>query len=259
MNDAKPLAGRRIVVTRALHQAPPLEDLIREWGGIPLHYPCIAIEPSPDRRQLEGCLRRLQDFDWLLLTSGNTVRAIADSLSGLGIDLPKLGIRIGAAGPATAGEARRQLRCEIHHLPARFGAAPLASSLPLEEGTRILLPQSDRAAESTAEALRSRGAQVMTVVAYRTVMGEGGVDLPALITAVEIDALSFTSPSAIVFFHKRCPLAEARELPALCIGAATAAAALAHGFQRVISPAQATLPDMLAALADHFASSAAHS
>ena len=254
MNDAMPLAGKRIAVTRALHQAPPLEALIRERGGIPLPYPCIAIARSPDRRRLEGCLRRLQEFDWLLLTSGNTVRAIAESLAELGIELPNAGIRIGAAGPATAEEAQRLLSCEIHHVPAEFGAAHLARSLPLSKRTRMLLPQSDRAAASTAAALRSRGASVTSVVAYRTVAGEGGVDLPALIADGEIDALSFTSPSAIAFFQKRCPLAAARELPALCIGAATAAAAHAHGFQRVISSAQPTLRDMLAALADHFAS-----
>lgn len=256
MTDAKPLADKRIAVTRALHQAPPFEALIRDWGGIPLRYPCIDIEPSPDPRQLEGCLRRLQEFDWLLLTSGNTVRAIADSLSGLGIDLPNLGIQIGAAGPATAEEARRLLACDIHHVPAEYGAAHLARSLPLGVGTRILLPQSDRAAASTAEALRSRGASVRSVVAYCTVTGAGGVDLPALIARGEIDALSFTSPSALAFFRRRCQLAAARELPALCIGAETAAAARAHGFQRVIKPVQPTLRDMLAALADHFASTA---
>ncbi|MCY3979979.1 MAG: uroporphyrinogen-III synthase [Chloroflexi bacterium] len=259
MNDAKPLAGVRIAVTRALHQAPPFEALIREWGGIPVPYPCIAIEPSPDPRQLADCLRRVQEFDWLLLTSGNTVRAIAECLAGLGIALPNFGIRIGAAGPATAEKAQRLLSCGIHHAPAEYGAAPLVRSLPLGANSRILLPQSDRAAESTAEALRSRGASVTSVVAYRTVMGEGGVDLPAQIAAGEIDALSFTSPSAVAFFRRRCPMAEARELPALCIGTAAAAAAHAHGFQRVICPAQPTLLNMLAALADCFASTAAKS
>ena len=139
-------------------------------------------------------------------------------------------------------------------MPAEFGAAHLARSLPLAKRARILLPQSDRAAESTAAALRSRGAFVTPVVAYRTVPAGGGVDLPALIARGEIDALSFTSPSAVLFFQKRCPLAAARELPALCIGAATAAVAHAHGFQRVIRPAQPALRDMLAALADHIAS-----
>ena len=256
MNDAMPLAGKSIVVTRALHQAPPFEAMIREWGAIPLRFPCIAIEPSPYPRHMEDCLRRLQEFDWLLLTSANTVRALAECLAYSRIGLAEIPVRIAAAGPATADAARRQLSCEINHVPAEYGAAQLARSLPLAAGTRILLPQSDRAAASTAEALRSRGAKVTPVVAYRTVKGEGGVDLPALMERGEIDALSFTSPSAVAFFRKRCPSPEARELPALCIGAATAAAAREHGFQRVIKPAQPTLGGMLAALADCFASSA---
>lgn len=253
MNEPKPLEGKRIAVTRALHQAPPFEALIREWGGIPVPYPCIAIEPSPDPRQLERCLRRLQEFDWLLLTSGNTVRAIAEILPGLGILLTDIPLRIAAAGPATAEEAQRRLACDIDHVPAEYGAAHLASSLPLGGSPHVLLPQSDRAAEATADALRSRGAQVTTVVAYRTAPGAGGVDLPALIARGEIDALSFTSPSAVAFFQVRCPLAAARQLPALCIGAATAASARAQGFQRVIKPAQPSLRDMLVALAHYFA------
>lgn len=257
MNDAKPLAGKRVAVTRARHQAGPLEALIRDCGGTPISFPCIAIAPPPDPRQLEDCLRGIQEFDWLLLTSGNTVRAVADRLPELGIQLTDSRIRIGAAGPATAAEARRRLSCEIRHLPAEYGATHLARSLPLGESARILLPQSDRAAESTAEALRARGATVTAVVAYRTVLGQGGVDLPALIARGEINALTFTSPSAVAFFNRRCPSTAAKRLPALCIGPATSAAARAHGFQRVITPAQPTLSDMVAALADHLASSAA--
>ena len=84
MNDAKPLAGKRIVVTRARHQAPPLADLIRKVGGAPLPYPCIAILPPSDPRPLAECLRRLDEYDWLLLTSGNSARAIARSAARAG-------------------------------------------------------------------------------------------------------------------------------------------------------------------------------
>lgn len=252
MNDAKPLAGKRIAVTRARHQAPPLEALIREFGGAPVAYPCIAIAPPTDRRPLESCLRRLDEFDWLLLTSGNTVSALAERLRALGIRLGDSGIKVAAAGPATAAEARSQLSRRVKHMPAEYGAGQLARSLPLDEPCRILLPQSDLANASTAELLRARGAHVTTVVAYRTVMAEGGADLPAMISRRQVDALTFTSPSAVGFFRRRCPSSAALLLPAACIGSSTSAAAGQHGFSRLIKPGQPTLSDMIAALVSYW-------
>ena len=255
MNDAKPLNGKRIVLTRARHQAPPLAALIRDIGGRPVYFPCIAIVPPTELGPLDNCLRRLGTFDWLLLTSGNTVRAIAERLSELGMRLADSNIRVAAAGPATAAEASRRLSRRVQHMPVEYGAGQLARSLPLNEACRVLLPQSDRADASTAQILRARGARVTTAVAYRTVIGEGGADLPAMIRRGEIDALTFTSPSAVSNFRQRCPSSEALQLPAICIGRSTAAAAREHGFQLLITPDQPTIGGMVAALADYCASS----
>ena len=46
MSDRSPLASKHIAVTRARHQAAELEELIRELGGVPIPFPCIAIEPA---------------------------------------------------------------------------------------------------------------------------------------------------------------------------------------------------------------------
>ena len=257
MTDATRLAGKRIVITRARHQAPALEALIRKYGGEPIAYPCIAIAPPANPRPLEDGLRRLDEFDWLLLTSANAARAIADCVTRLDIRLAAPRIGIAAAGPTTASEARRRLSVEVQHIPADFGAGQLARSLPLGGPSQILLPQSDIADSSTAEALRRRGAAVTAVGAYRTVIGAGGADLQAMLGRGEIDALSFTSPSAVALFRRRCPGDHALELPAACIGPATSAAARAHGFQQVVAPAQPSLSGMLALLADYFAPSAA--
>jgi len=88
------------------------------------------------------------------------------------------------------------------------------------------------------------------------VPAEGGAPLPAMIGRGEIDALTFTSPSAVAFCRRRCPSLEARQLPAACIGPATTSAAREQGFARLIMPDQPALSDMIAALA-LFAASAA--
>ncbi|MCY3831844.1 MAG: uroporphyrinogen-III synthase [Chloroflexi bacterium] len=254
MMIAQPLAGARIAVTRASHQAPPLADLIREFGAAPILYPCIAITSPDDLRPLDDCLRRVRHFDWLLVTSGNAVRAVAERLSALELSLTGASIRVAAAGPATADELQRRLDLEARFLPTDYGAEELARSLPISQPCRVLMPQSNLADESTAQILRARGADLRTVVAYRTVIGEGGADLRALIGRAEIDALTFTSPSAVSFFCRRCPVCAARQLPAACIGPATAARAATHGFQRLVTPKRASLRAMISALAAHFES-----
>jgi len=254
MNDGQPLAGARIAVTRASHQAAPLADMIREFGGAPIPYPCIAIKPPQDLRPLDECLGRIHHFDWLLVTSGNAAQAIADRLTALRLSLPGASLRVAAVGPATADELRRLLSCEARFVPTEDGAEKLARSLPINQPCRVLLPQSDRAAESTAQILRARGAEVRTVVAYRTVIGEGGADLPAMIRRRQIDALTFTSPSAVSFFCQRCSVCAARQLPAACIGPATAACAETRGFQHLLRPKRSSLRAMVSTLADYFAS-----
>lgn len=255
--DAKLLAGKRIAVTRARHQAQPLAALIREYGGAPVLYPCIAIAPLADQQPLDNCLLRLAEFDWLLLTSGNAARAIAERLAELGLRLADADVRVAAAGPATAAEARRGLSCAVDHVPAAYGASQLARSLPLSAPCRILLPQSDLAGAAAAEILRSRGAQVRSIIAYRTVTGAGGAPLAAMIGRGGIDALTFTSPSAVAFFRRRCPAPAALQLPAACIGPATTEAAREQGFARLIAPSRPAIRAMIDALADHFAASTA--
>ena len=39
------LAGKRIVNTRAAHQAAEFSALLRQHGAIPIEYPCIEIAP----------------------------------------------------------------------------------------------------------------------------------------------------------------------------------------------------------------------
>ncbi len=247
------LAGKRIVVTRARAQATPLIERIRAQGGIAIAYPCLEIAPATDSRPLDAALRRLSDYDWLILTSGNAARALAQRLAALQLAPDWSDIKIAVVGPATAAELRRQLALGVDFMPAAFNAAALARTLPVSGLCRALLPQSDLADASAAQILGSRGVAVQAVSAYRAVCGQGGADVPALLARGEIDALTFFSPSAVIFFRQRCQSRAALALPAACIGQATARAARANGFQTIITARQPSLSGLLAALAASFA------
>ncbi len=254
MNDAESandlLAGKRIVVTRARHQAATLEDLIRQFGAVPIAFPCLAIEPPLDTTAFDQCLLSLAEYDWLALSSGNAVRALADRARALAV-LPSLKrIKVAALGPATAAEWRRQTGGDADFIPSAFNVEALARQIPISKRRRILLPQSDLADEGAVEILRSRGAEVTTLVAYRTVIGSGGADLASFIAKRQIDALTFASPSAVQFFRQRCSAPAALELPALCLGERTARAAASVGFRCVISSPTFGLRAMLMAYAE---------
>lgn len=247
------LIGRRIVVTRARHQAADWEAVIRQFGALPIAYPCLAIAPPTDAAEIDRCLLRLHEYDWLALTSGNAVRAVAERARVLAVLVELKRMKIAALGPSTAAEVRRQFGRVADFVPTAASADGLASEIPIGMGGRILLPQSDLADAKTAAILRSRGAAVVTLVAYRTVIGSGGADLPAMIAKREIDALTLASPSAVRFFRQRCNAPAALDLPALCLGESTAWAAADAGFRCVITSPDIGFRALLMAFADYCA------
>jgi uroporphyrinogen III methyltransferase/synthase len=118
----------------------------------------------------------------------------------------------------------------------------------------VLLPASEIARPDLAAALAARGAEVTTVTAYRTVVGEGGVDLPRLLTGGGVDAVTLASSSAVDGLVTRLEReggnpARLAAIPLVCIGAATRQTALEHGFEHAIAAERSTLDGLIEALA----------
>ena len=252
MNKSGKLAGKRVVVTRAERQAESLARLIRERGGVPLLFPCIAIEPPDDFSLLDSALSAIHEFDWIAFTSGNAVRATCQRLRRLGLQLDWSRVSIAAVGAQTDSALRDAIGRGADFVPAIGSGRSLAESLPISAGARILLPQSDRADGGTARILDGRGGSASAVLAYRVVVGSGGIDLAAEILGGGVDALTFASPSAVAFLLRRCDMPEMRSLPAACLGESTGAAVREAGFGKALAPRVAGVSEMLDALAEFF-------
>lgn len=200
------LAGRRIVNTRAAHQAESLDNLLRDRGAIPVSYPCIAIAPPADVAPLDRALADCRDarYEWLILTSVNTVRALADRLNENHSSLQACRLHCAAVGPATAQAARSELGLEVVDVPEEYSGEAMGQAIQLQPGDRIFLPESAIARPALARILRERGAQVTVVAAYETVCADGvGEPVPALIAQGRVDAVTFTSSSTVECFGKR--------------------------------------------------------
>jgi uroporphyrinogen-III synthase len=245
------LQGKRVVNTRAAHQAAALDSLLQAEGAIPLDYPVIAIAPPQDTQVLDAALAG--EYDLLVLTSTNTVKSLRERVNVLGLSLQ--GVRAAAVGEATAQVAQEKLGAEIVFVPEQPNANTLAQTMPMTPGMRILLPQSEIARPKLAETLRGRGAVVTAVTAYRTVRGHGGVQLAPLLSEGLVDAVTFTSASTVRYFAERLH-DEGADMPdnivIACLSAQISAAAHEEGYTRIAESKISTLTWLIEALVGAF-------
>lgn len=254
-----PLTGKRVVNTRAAHQAGALDALLQAEGAVSVPFPCISIEPVADPAELDAALQSAVNgaYDWVLFTSVNTAHAVGARLRALGsVNWASAPCRVAAVGTATAAAVERAIGRRVDLIPAEQLAAALAAALPLRAGERVLIPASSKARPELAEGLRARGAIVTVVTAYETVAAAPEGDIGALIGSV--DALTFASPSAVTGFSER--LAASRREPDVldglvvaCIGPTTLAAARAHRFPSPLMARDQSLGGLIQLLKTAFA------
>ncbi len=187
------MAASRVLVTRAAHQAGKLSDALRAAGFEPVEVPLLEIRPPADPAPLEAALRSLDTYDWLILTSANTVKAIAWS----GLSDKTLGLKVACVGEATAAAARNA-GLNVTLVPEKFIAESLIESLSEQvDGKRILFAKAELARDVIPDALSAAGATVDVVDAYRNVMPEGSAELLRAALEQGIDAATFTSSSSV--------------------------------------------------------------
>jgi uroporphyrinogen-III synthase len=262
---ASSLAGKRIVITRAVEQSDSLADSLRLAGALPWLLPLVRFAPPEDFAAMDSALRNLREFDWLFLTSQNAVRAIVGRCAFLRIRVTDSGpdLRIAAVGPVTA-QAAEKAGLRVAHVASQHNGVALATELAADvKGRRILLPRSDRANPDLLEVLEKLGARVTSVVAYRTLLASG-IDAALLeaLTRGDADAILFFSPSAAHHLRELLGETSFRELSAsavfVAIGPVTAVALRDAGIHRIIASADTTVAATLESLAKCFSEAAQH-
>jgi uroporphyrinogen III methyltransferase/synthase len=186
---ARPLYGRRVLVTRpgvvrrtsgargewgdgrdALPTEDGLQRRLVELGATVLVQPAVMIADPPDWNAVDAALARLEQYDWLVFSSGNGVRYLLDRLLATSGDVRRLGrVKLAAIGPGTAAElGRYRLRADL--VPEEFRAESLAQALSSQAaGRRFLLARTNRGRQVLPEQLVAAGGMVEQVVVYSTV------------------------------------------------------------------------------------------
>ncbi|MGQ0539779.1 MAG: uroporphyrinogen-III synthase [Gemmatimonadaceae bacterium] len=234
-----PLRGRRVILTRPRDQAAPLARRLRALGAECLVLPAIAIEPPDSWAALDAALERLEQYDWLVLTSANAARAVRDRLAELRIPADRLAnLRLAAVGPRTAA-AFEGVPVASTIVAHEHVAEALAAEIPDVNGRKVLFPRGDLARDVLPTTLRARGAAVDEPIVYRTVAGDGVSQIVREIAADSCDAIVFASPSAVRIAAAALSAARLsisararRGRPAVfCLGPVTSAAAGEFGIE----------------------------
>lgn len=194
------LAGVRVVVTRAEHQAGGLVAAFEAAGAQVAMLPLLEIVPSADRGPLEQALGKVADYeyDWLVFTSANAVQSFLPFAGGpLAPD-----IKFAVVGPATA-KALRASGIEPHLKAYRADAEGLLEDLLAEIrlGARVLLPQAADARPTLMEGLRQAGVDVEVVVVYdKRLPPDASRRAEELFGASPLGWVTFTSPRIVRHF-----------------------------------------------------------
>ncbi len=165
--EARPLFGKRVLVTRPRLQAADFIRKLELLGAVPFVLPGVEILPPENWAEVDRRLGRLGEYDWLVFTSVNGVQSFLGRLRQSGRDLRALSkVKLAAIGPGTA-DALRAYHLNADLVPPEYRSESLAAALGRQAaGQRILLARADRG----RELLRSELAKVATVdqvVVYR--------------------------------------------------------------------------------------------
>jgi uroporphyrinogen III methyltransferase/synthase len=198
-----PLFGKRVVVTRAKGQADALSSRLDALGAGTIEMPTIEIQPAADYEPLDRGISELTTYDWLIFTSVNGVKYFLERLDRSLSDFRSFRGRICAIGPATKA-AIEALHLKVDLIGKEYVAEGLLKAFAIHqlEGTRILLPRAAVARDVVPDNLRTRGAHVDVVEAYRTVLPENAAERAKTIFTGKRkpDWITFTSSSTVQNF-----------------------------------------------------------
>lgn len=257
--EKRRLCGKKIVVTRAAEQAGEFSDKLVTRGATVLECPTIRLVEPESWQLLDLAIRELPSYDWVVLTSANTVRFFFQRMETLGVDARALaGCKICAVGPKTADEMR-SFGIKADLVPTDFRAEGIVdefSRLDIQ-GNRVLFPRADKARDVIPGELKRMGAHVDSPVAYRNVFPERLP--PETLFALEkrsVDCITFTSSSTVqnlaAMLGEELMLDMLKGVKVASIGPITSKSCRDLGLKVDIEPEVYTLDALTEALETHF-------
>jgi len=250
------LAGKRILVTRARHQAGQLSAQLSALGAEVIEIPAIEILPPESLEPLDAALQNLQQYRWLIVTSANAVSAIRSRLAALHLPREAFAhLKIAAIGSATA-QALQEAGLSVAVTPKEYVAESLIDSIGDQaRNARVLIARAAVARDTIPAALAEAGGRVDVVDAYRNIIPESSIASIAKIFASGHplpDAATFTSSSTVTnFFQMLCAAGITQppgKMRAISIGPITSQTLRDHNWEPAAEANPHDIPGLIAAI-----------
>jgi uroporphyrinogen-III synthase len=251
------LAGRRVLVTRAAHQAGKFSQGLRALGAVPVEVPVLEITPPASFDPIDAALRQLDSYHWLILTSANVVRVLQERAAALGVDvIHSTALQVSAVGSATA-KAASEAGLKVTFVPESYVAESLAEGLSRQvSGQRVLMARASIARDAIPDTLRAAGAVVDVVDAYQNAMPAAAPEQLRQALAAGIDAASFTSSSSATHLAEAASKAGLAwpfpSVPAVSIGPITSQTLRDLGWEPAEEANPSDVPGLIAAIVQLF-------
>ena len=245
----RPLAGRRVLVTRTRERAEGLVDRLHAAGASVAIVPLIATLPIADPEaiaRVAAAVGAAPPPRWVAFTSATSVRLV---LGAVGADA-LAGALVAAVGPATAAALDAQgVAADLvaaDHDAAGLAAAMLGRGMA---GATVWFPVAEGARGGFAESLGTGGAFVTVQHIYRSVMPVSAAERLGAAFAAGVDAITLTSGSTA---RNLAAALGPEGLPPgvviVCIGEQTAAEARASGLAVYAVAGDASAEGLVSAL-----------
>jgi uroporphyrinogen-III synthase len=260
--NCAPLAGCRVLVSRAKKQAGVLSSALRDLGCEVIEIPFIEIRKPKSYQPLDTALQKLATYDWLILTSVNGVEALFERIGKKKLDASALAkLKIAAIGPATKKSIEGH-GLSVTVTPKEYVAESVVSALRRRvKGQRVLLVRAKVARDVIPRDLRKAGAEVDVVEAYETITPKSSDRRLRAVLASEKrkpHAITFTSSSTVKNFVGLLGLGRARAtlkkpmahhgVHTASIGPVTSATLREFGLPVDIEAKEYTIPGLVAAI-----------
>ena len=196
---AKPLHGKRILVTRPAAQAASLAAMIADQGGEALRFPLFDIGPADDLVPLQQAIERFDDYDVAVFISPNAVE----------FSMPRIlanrswpdTLQAAAIGPSTVAELAGHGVMRVIAPVERFDSEALLELPEFQAervvGKKVLILRGNGGREWLTETLLKRGAEVVAVTCYRRSAPADGAPVLSLLRSNGLDALTLSSSEGL--------------------------------------------------------------
>jgi hydroxymethylbilane synthase len=193
------VAKKKILITRHEEDGSKYFEQLKDDADI-IYYPVFQIVPIDYEGRIADEISSLEQYDWIIFTSRNTVKIFADYLRE---SRSQIGgkTKIAAIGRKTA-EYLISLGYSVAFVPEEESSQGLIRELPSAIGQkdlRILLPQGEEAPDILDKELSRLGYNIKRLNIYKTIAAKPD-DLPS-INSNMIDFFIFTSPLSVQFFQ----------------------------------------------------------